>query len=94
MKGVRKTRQARQRLLNKLYDAGYEDETLIKEMEVHEFMKMPNIALADIHTFLELQMAIKRNKVISFLGGMKLEMSCKGKKKMVHDDEQLLVHTQ
>ena len=75
-------RRVRQRLLNKLYDAGYESESLIKEVDVYEFMKLPNIALADINTFLELQLAIKRNKVVSFLAGMKLELSRKGKTKV------------
>ena len=82
---MKNERRVRQRLLNKLYDAGYESETLIKEMDVYEFMKLPNIALADINTFLELQLAIKRNKVVSFLAGMKLELSRKGKTKV---DEQ------
>ena len=74
-------RKARQRLFNKLIDAGYKDEASIKEMDVYELMKLPNIALADINTFLELQLAIKRNKVISFLAGLEVEFSTKQKKK-------------
>jgi hypothetical protein len=73
-------RNLRQRILNKLYDAGYDSETLIKEMDVHEFMGLPSIGLVEINTFLELQMAIKRNKVISFLAGAGLDLSPKKKK--------------
>ena len=77
---MRIERKLRQRLINKLYDAGFEDEQSIKGMEVHDFMKLNNISLGDINTFLELQIAIKKNKVVSFLAGLDLDLNPRRKK--------------
>ena len=78
---MKNNRRIRQRLLNKLYEAGYESETSIKKIDVHEFMSLPNIVLGDISTFLELQMAVRQNKIVSYLSGLDLDLSPKKKVK-------------
>ena len=57
------------KVLNKVLDAGFNDEKAIAAMSIDDILKMPGVTVADIGIINELQKSIKANKVISFLGG-------------------------
>ena len=57
------------KVLNKVFEAGFSDEKAISAMTMDDILSMQGITVADIGLINDLQMSIKANKVISFLGG-------------------------
>lgn len=57
------------RVINKILDAGFNDEKAIAAMTMDNILSMQGITVSDIALINDLQKSIKANKVISFLGG-------------------------
>lgn len=57
------------KLLNRLFEVGYEDEKSIAAMTMDDILALEGISVADISLINELQKVIKSNKVIAFLSG-------------------------
>ena len=57
------------KVLNKVFDAGYNTEKEVLAMSIDKILAIPNISVSDISVINDLQKAIKANKVISFLSG-------------------------
>ena len=57
------------KVLNKVLEAGFNDEKAISAMTMDDILSMQSITVADIALINDLQKSIKANKVISFLGG-------------------------
>lgn len=57
------------KLLNRLFEVGYEDEKSIAAMTMDDILALEGISVADISLINELQKAIKSHKVIAFLSG-------------------------
>lgn len=57
------------RVLNKLLEAGFQDEKAVLAMTVDDILALPGISLAEIGMVNGIQKAVKANKLFSFLGG-------------------------
>lgn len=55
--------------IEKLIEAGFDNEKLILAMTMDDILALPNISVAEIGMINEIQKAIKANKIITFLGG-------------------------
>ena len=55
------------KVLQRLFDAGYETEKEIVNMTMDEMLALPGVNVADLCIISELQKSIKANKVISYL---------------------------
>ena len=63
------TYQQKTKLLSKLFDAGCNTEKQLQQLDMESILKIPNISLQDMVVIIELQKAIKANKLFSYLGG-------------------------
>lgn len=59
------------KVLCRLFDAGFDTEKMILNMNMEEMLKLPGITVPDLAIINELQKHIKSNKVISYLSGSK-----------------------
>lgn len=57
------------KLLNKLFDAGFNSEASILAMTLDEMLAIPAITVPEITLLNALQKSIKDKRVIAFLGG-------------------------
>ena len=57
------------RILNKVMDAGYNEEKSILALTTEKILEIKGITVPEIAGIIELQKAIKANKVITFLAG-------------------------
>lgn len=55
--------------IEKMIEAGFDNEKLILAMTMDDILALPNISVAEIGMINEIQKAIKANKIITFLGG-------------------------
>ena len=55
--------------IEKLIEAGFNNEKSILDMTMDDILALPNISVAEIGIINEIQKAIKANKIITFLGG-------------------------
>lgn len=62
-------RKAAQKALNKVIDAGYRSEKQVLGMTTQEMIDLPGISIPEVGMILELQKAIKSNRVVSYLAG-------------------------
>lgn len=62
-------RKTAQKIMNKVIDAGYRDEKTILSLTTEKIVEIKGITVPEIVLILELQKAIKGNKVVSFLAG-------------------------
>ncbi len=63
------TLQQKVKVLNKLFDAKCKTEKELQALDMESILKIPNISLQDMVVIIELQKAIKTNKLFSYLGG-------------------------
>lgn len=59
--------------IEKLIEAGFDNEKLILAMTMDDILTLPNISVAEIGMINEIQKAVKANKIITFLGGSQNE---------------------
>lgn len=59
------------KVLNKIFEAGFNNEKEILAMTMDDILAIPGISIADITLINDLQKSIKVNKVISFLNSSK-----------------------
>lgn len=57
------------RVLNKLFDGGFNSEAAILAMSLEEMLAIPGITVPEIGLINALQKSIKDKKVLAFLGG-------------------------
>ncbi len=57
------------KVLNKLFDAGYNTEKKLQQLDMEGILKIANITIPDMTVILELQKQTKANKLFSYLGG-------------------------
>lgn len=57
------------KVLNKLFDAGYNTEMKLQQLDMEGILKIANITIPDMTVILELQKQTKANKLFSYLGG-------------------------
>lgn len=62
-------RKAAQKVLNKLIDAGYRSEKQVLGMTTQEMIELPGISIPEVGMILEMQKAIKANRVLTYLAG-------------------------
>jgi len=58
------------KVINKIFDAGFNSEKEIAAMTMDDILAIQGITVADIALINDLQKSIKNNKVISYLGGI------------------------
>jgi len=63
------TLQQKVKVLNKLFDAKCKTEKELQALDMENILKIQNISLQDMVVIIELQKAIKANKLFSYLGG-------------------------
>ena len=61
--------QKADKVLNKIFEAGFTEEKAIATMTMDDILSMQGITVAEIGIINDLQKSIKANKVVSFLGG-------------------------
>ena len=59
--------------IEKLIEAGFNNEKSILDMTMDDILALPNISVAEIGMINEIQKAVKANKIITFLGGVQNE---------------------
>lgn len=59
--------------IEKLIEAGFNNEKLILDMTMDDILALPNISVAEIGMINDIQKAVKANKIITFLGGAQNE---------------------
>lgn len=52
--------------IEKLIEAGFDNEKLIPAMTMDDILALPNISVAEIGMINEIQKAVKANKIITF----------------------------
>lgn len=62
-------RKAAQKVLNKVIDAGYRSEKAVLSMTTQEIIDLPGISIPEVGMILEMQKAIKANRVVTYLAG-------------------------
>lgn len=63
------TFQQKIKVLNKVFDAGYNTEKKLQQLDTEGILKIPNITIPDMTVILEFQKQTKANKLFSYLGG-------------------------
>ena len=63
------TFQQKVKVLTKLFDAGYNTEKKLQQLDMEGILKISNITIPDMTVILELQKQTKSNKLFSYLGG-------------------------
>lgn len=56
------------KVLNKLFDAGFNTEKKLQQLDMEGILKISNITIPDMTVILELQKQTKANKLFSYLG--------------------------
>lgn len=59
--------------IEKLIEAGFNNEKSILDMTMDDILALPNISVAEIGMINEIQKAVKANKIITLLGGVQNE---------------------
>lgn len=59
----------RTKVLSKLYDAGYTDESKILKLDIVNLLQIPDITVGDMRMIVEFQKYIKIHRFYSYLGG-------------------------
>lgn len=59
--------------IEKLIEAGFNNEKSILDMTMDDILALPNISVAEIGIINEIRKAVKANKIITFLGGVQNE---------------------
>ena len=59
----------RTRVLSRLLEAGYTDETKVLKIELADVPKIANLSMDDLGIIVEMQKSIKSHKFYSYLGG-------------------------
>ncbi len=62
------TFQQKVKVMNKLFDNGYNTEKKLQQLDMEKILKIPNITIHDMNLILELQKHIKSNKLFTYLG--------------------------
>lgn len=57
------------KVLNKLFDSGYNSESAILNMSLENMLAIPAITVPEISIINEMQKSIKEKRVLAFLGG-------------------------
>lgn len=57
------------KVLNKILEAGFQDEKAIAAMTIDDILSIPGITVGEIGVINDLQKSIRANQVISFLNG-------------------------
>lgn len=60
--------QQKFKVLIKLYDFGCKSEKDLQLLTAESLLQIPNIAISDMRTVIELQKCVKANKLFSYLG--------------------------
>ena len=63
------TNKAALRVLNKLFDAGFNSETAILAISLEDMLAIQGVTVQEIALINSLQKSIKDRKVLAFLGG-------------------------
>lgn len=62
------TFQQKIKVLNKLFDSGFNTEKKLAQLDMESILKIPSITIPDMNLILELQKQTKANKLFSYLG--------------------------
>lgn len=71
------TFQQKVKVLTKLFEAGYNTEKKLQQLDTEGILGIPNITIPDMTVILELQKQTKANKLFSYLGGGSDEQQAK-----------------
>lgn len=63
------TFQQKVKVLTKLFEAGYNTEKKLQQLDMEGILKISNITIPDMTVILDLQKQTKANKLFSYLGG-------------------------
>ena len=58
------------KLISRLAEAGIDTEKKLNDLSVENMLKISNITIPDIHSFLELKQVVKSGKLFSYLNGV------------------------
>lgn len=61
--------QQKIKVLNKLFDSGYDTEKKLQQLDMESILKIPSITIPDMTVIMELQKLTKAGKLYSYLGG-------------------------
>ena len=63
------TFQQKVKVMNKLFDNGYNTEKKLQQLDMEQTLKIPGITISDMTIIMELQKASASKKLFSYLGG-------------------------
>ncbi|WP_317317260.1 hypothetical protein [Longibaculum muris] len=63
------TLQQKVKVMNKLFDNGYNTEKKLQQLDIEQTLKIPGITIPDMGVIMELQKSSASKRLFSYLGG-------------------------